>query len=46
VDSPALDLLRVARRDEAKQAIQRILDEEIAHSAPVPSSSETKEARA
>jgi siroheme synthase (precorrin-2 oxidase/ferrochelatase) len=46
VDSPALDLLRVARRDEAKQAIQRILDEEIAHSAPVPASGETKEARA
>jgi siroheme synthase-like protein len=42
VDSPALDLLRVQRRDEAEHAIARILDEEIALQAvPVPSSSHT-----
>jgi siroheme synthase-like protein len=41
VDSPALDLLRTERRDEAEQAIARILDEETAHAAPVSISSHT-----
>jgi siroheme synthase-like protein len=44
VDSPALDLLRAGRRDEAERAIARILDEEIARPAiPSPPSVRTTE---
>jgi siroheme synthase-like protein len=44
VDSPALDLLRAARPNDAEQAIARILDEEIADASQVPVSSRTMEA--
>lgn len=45
VDSPALDLLRAERRDEAGQTIARILDEETAPKAiPASPSARTTEA--
>jgi len=44
VDSPALDLLRESRQDEAERTIGRILDEELGSEAAASSAGQTTEA--